>query len=329
MAVVDDYREERAELQSLLASGIFARSPSLAIFLQYICHKYFEGRADEIKEYSVAVEAFGRPADFDQKRDSIVRVEAHRLRRRLSEFYQGAGATHSIQIRIPPGQYAPVFVREHAGAGPAEALPSTKKPQTPDITVVRTQPPVEPPPAPQRWRVLLTAAPILIGVAAMTGWLIRDNWITTASTNPAAPPQPVSSRNAVPLSDEDIRIAAGLMAGRFVDRIGNIWSADRFFKGGEILSVSPRPIARTVDPELYVTRREGDFTYEIPLAPGTYEVRLHFAETVFGEANVAGGGEASRIFQVFANGRELMHEFDVLADAGGSNTANLKVFTNI
>ena len=56
------------------------------------------------------MEALGRPADFDQKRDSIVRVEAHRLRKRLREYYEADGADHAIRIDIPPGQYAPRFL---------------------------------------------------------------------------------------------------------------------------------------------------------------------------------------------------------------------------
>ena len=78
--------------------------------LTYVCAKYFEGAGEQIKEYNIAVEALGRPADFDQKRDSIVRVEAHRLRKRLREYYEADGADHAIRIEIPPGQYAPRFL---------------------------------------------------------------------------------------------------------------------------------------------------------------------------------------------------------------------------
>ncbi len=95
---------------AILASGILNRAPNLAHLLTYVCAKYFEGAAEQIKEYNIAVEALGRPADFDQKRDSIVRVEAHRLRKRLREYYEADGADHAIRIDIPPGQYAPRFL---------------------------------------------------------------------------------------------------------------------------------------------------------------------------------------------------------------------------
>src|SRR6202162_5676688 len=107
-----EFEQEKREFQSLLASGIFDRAPNLAHVLTYVCSQYFEGAAEQIKEYNIAVEALGRPAGFDQKRDSIVRVEAHRLRKRLREYYEADGAGHSIRIDIPSGQYAPTFVRQ-------------------------------------------------------------------------------------------------------------------------------------------------------------------------------------------------------------------------
>src|SRR6059058_1124846 len=112
-----DYLRERHELDVILASGIFNRAPNLAQLLTYVCAKYFEGGAQQIKEYNIAVEALGRPADFDQKRDSIVRVEAHRLRKRLREYYEADGADHPVRIVIPAGQYVPQFVLQEDAQG--------------------------------------------------------------------------------------------------------------------------------------------------------------------------------------------------------------------
>jgi hypothetical protein len=106
--------QEKSELHSVLSSGILDRAPTLVQLLTYICSKYFEGATQQIKEYNIAVEALGRPAGFDQKRDSIVRVEAHKLRRRLREYYETEGADHPVHIEIPPGQYAPKFVFQPA-----------------------------------------------------------------------------------------------------------------------------------------------------------------------------------------------------------------------
>src|SRR3984885_6330886 len=112
MQAAADFVQEKNELQSVLDSGIFNRAPNLAHVLTYVCSQYFECAAEQIKEYNIAVEALGRPAGFDQKRDSIVRVEAHRLRKRLREYYEAEGAGHTVRIDIPSGQYAPHFVRQ-------------------------------------------------------------------------------------------------------------------------------------------------------------------------------------------------------------------------
>jgi hypothetical protein len=77
--------QQRAELAALLESKEFIRAPKLARLLSYLCEKYFAGEANQIKEYSIALEVFQRRESFDQDSDSIVRVEANRLRKRLAE----------------------------------------------------------------------------------------------------------------------------------------------------------------------------------------------------------------------------------------------------
>ena len=82
-------------------------------------------------------------------------------------------------------------------------------------------------------------------------------------------------------------------------------------------------------PIIYRSSRQGDFTYNIPLKPGTYELHLHFAETYYGPESAGGGGEGSRMMTVRANGEPLLNDFDVLADSGGDRTAEVKVFPDV
>ncbi len=100
---------QRAELEAVLQSKNFKRAPTLANLLSYLCEKLFAGEAHQIKEYSVGVEVFHRGPSFDQDSDSIVRVEANRLRKRLAEYYAEEGASHRLRIVIPLGQYVPDF----------------------------------------------------------------------------------------------------------------------------------------------------------------------------------------------------------------------------
>jgi hypothetical protein len=88
-------------------------------------------------------------------------------------------------------------------------------------------------------------------------------------------------------------------------------------------------IWRTQDPAFYRTSRQGDFRYDVPLKPGVYELRLHFAETEYGPESTGTGGEGNRIMTVRVNGRTVLSGFDVAADAGASRTADVKVFPDV
>src|SRR5271169_1490568 len=85
------WEAERAELQAVLQSHLFTRSPTLTHLLSYLCEKTFAGESAQIKEYSVGLDVFDRLDSFDQDTDSIVRVQANRLRKRLSDYYASEG----------------------------------------------------------------------------------------------------------------------------------------------------------------------------------------------------------------------------------------------
>jgi len=99
------WEAERSELQTVLQSQLFTRSPALTHLLSYLCEKTFAGESTQIKEYSVGLDVFDRSDSFDQDTDSIVRVQANRLRKRLREYYASEGADHPLQISIPVGQW--------------------------------------------------------------------------------------------------------------------------------------------------------------------------------------------------------------------------------
>lgn len=317
MAPTSDFSEARSELAAVLASGIFNRAPGLAQFLCYVCARYFEGQAEQIKEYNIAVEALGRGAAFDQKKDSIVRVEAHRLRKRLKQYYENEGASHALHIEIPPGQYIPRFVaRENPGS--ADAAPIIPGPSA--ISAPGALPLESPVPANRPklgWIVAVSLA--ALGLLAAAVFFARDSGASSA---------PGSAREGAAPPTDTVRILAGTAAGSYTDRLGGIWLPDRFYTGGEARSEPNHAILGTREPKIYESRRQGTFRYDIPLAPGTYQLSLHFAEIYYGERNLAGGGETSRLFQVRANGRPLLSSFDVVSDAGPSR-ADIRVFKDL
>jgi hypothetical protein len=323
MPTSTDFVEERNELQRILSSGIFHRAPNLALLLNYVCAKHFEGASEQIKEYNIAVDALGRPADFDQKRDSIVRVEAHRLRKRLREYYEAGGADHTVRIEIPPGQYAPQFVIYAVAPlqPPAELVPA----QTAELALPAAEvPPVSAAipvaPAWKRHGILASGLVVVCALAALFWNALGRSSLRGNARTPGAAAQASGS--------DEIRILAGHTGGDYTDRLGRVWHSDRYFQGGHAFETIDHAIFGTREPRIYQSRREGAFEYQIPLAPGVYELRLHFAETLYGENNVAGGGESSRVFNVYINGIEAMHEFDVISDAGPS-AADVRAFKDV
>src|ERR1700736_5607741 len=109
-------------LAAVLTSRTFSKNPRLTALLEYLCVRYFHGETESIKEYNIATDVFGRPADFDQGSDAIVRVEMHRLRKKLKEFYGGEGADQALEIVIQSGHYLPEFVARHKDAEIIEAV---------------------------------------------------------------------------------------------------------------------------------------------------------------------------------------------------------------
>ena len=115
--------EIRAQLHRILGLPVFldARRPSA--FLSFIVETSLTGGAAGIKEYLIGVEVFDRSSEYDPKDDPIVRIEAGRLRKKLTEYYAGPGARDPILIEVPKGGYVPVFQRRAGTAEPEETQP--------------------------------------------------------------------------------------------------------------------------------------------------------------------------------------------------------------
>ncbi|MGA7414157.1 MAG: malectin domain-containing carbohydrate-binding protein [Bryobacteraceae bacterium] len=343
MAATAQSHLERAELEAVLESGIFHRAPNLASFLRYICERYFEGDAGQIKEYSIAVDALGRPSDFDQKKDSIVRVEAHRLRKRLNDYYAGEGANHPVRILIPNGQYSPQFRYTYNNKDtdfgnsvtetPAEfdvdgvdsqllqrdtAQLELNEPRTSDaptvLAPVGSQTGIPKSGRPSAFIILLATA--IAGIIALA--------VFARIHNDAALSNEVWKGSlAVPVAS-DFRFLAGYHGLPFQDRQGRTWQADAFYTGGQSRNVpSGRSLEAVPDPAFLRSFREGTFQYDIPVRDGTYEVHLYFAETQTREP------AAGRLFRIALNGRVLSDLFDVAAEAGGQNRLLERVYKDV
>jgi hypothetical protein len=104
-------RDERErELSALLRSGLVRENTDLYTLLSYLGNRSLEdGRP--LKEYTIGVEALGKPKDYDPRLDPTVRVDISKLRARLREYYGTKGAARAVHLEIPRGEYHVDFVR--------------------------------------------------------------------------------------------------------------------------------------------------------------------------------------------------------------------------
>jgi len=99
----------RTQVRRIVTSPLFAQSERLSRFLSLAVEMTLEGRMEQLKEYLVGTEVYGRPASYDPSQDSIVRTEARRLRTKLKSYYDDAGSHDPIFVYFRPGSYVPLF----------------------------------------------------------------------------------------------------------------------------------------------------------------------------------------------------------------------------
>jgi TolB-like protein/Flp pilus assembly protein TadD len=100
----------RTELERILASASFHASPPLRRFLRYTVEHSLCGEADQLKEYRLGLEVFGRCSSYEPQKDPIVRLEARRLRDKLREYYEEEGRQDPVRISVPKGGYSATFI---------------------------------------------------------------------------------------------------------------------------------------------------------------------------------------------------------------------------
>lgn len=105
----------RVQLERILNSKAFARSPRISRFLSFVVDQTLDGQENKLKEYLLGVEVFGRLDTFDPRIDSIVRVEARRLRYKLENYYASEGPEDPIHIQFRKGCYVPAFSERRPG----------------------------------------------------------------------------------------------------------------------------------------------------------------------------------------------------------------------
>jgi TolB-like protein len=174
----------RAQLERILASPGFANAGRLSRFLRFVVERTLDGEGDQLKEYRLGTEVFDRSSDYDPRLDSIVRVEARRLRSKLAEYYEGRGRADPIAIRVDKGSYTAAFEPAIAqpatpesivAGGPSGAVFERTTPES----FVAAHPP--PPARSRRWLPFALAVAGLL-VAVLAGWQVIGRHTASASS---------------------------------------------------------------------------------------------------------------------------------------------------
>ncbi|MBZ5620875.1 MAG: tetratricopeptide repeat protein [Acidobacteriia bacterium] len=163
----------RNQLDKIFSSQAFGNSPQLCRFLRFVADQEIGGQGDQLKEYLVGVEVFRKDQSFDPRLDTVVRTEARRLRRKLTEYYQTEGLTDTIEIDLPKGSYRPVF---------------RARPGMPQARVGRS--------AGLRSRGRFLAAGVFLAVAGVATY-----WLSTRATEPGPGHRSLHSIAVLPLEN--------------------------------------------------------------------------------------------------------------------------------
>lgn len=205
--------EVQEQLERVLASERFRKSPSLSHLLRYLVTAMVSGRSDHLKETVIGIEVFGRRSDFDCRIDNIVRVQAHRLRKSLEAYYAEEGNGDRIRFDIPKGTYIPQW--RHVDEPEAVVIaPVPQRPTTVELADLNhPEPfaaeaplalpaPMESPASPRRtFSALAVLSALLVGICG-TGALLFVPAVRTAIDRVTGAPVPAADNlREAPLGD--------------------------------------------------------------------------------------------------------------------------------
>jgi hypothetical protein len=168
------------QIENIIKSHSLRGSESLCKLLQYLAKQSLYHPDAPLKEYQIATEVYGRPADFDPQSDSTIRVQAGRLRLKLAEYYATEGAADPILIKIPKGSYHLTFeARQFDPQAQPQAVPPREAPSRSIAVEI----------VPARWRiaVVLLLAGLIISLIVLGSLLWNRKLPESAVAAPSIP----------------------------------------------------------------------------------------------------------------------------------------------
>jgi hypothetical protein len=159
--------DKLAQLDRILQSHAFQGSESLRSFLRFVVSKTIEDHEDQLKEYTIATEVFGRAESYNPKIDSVVRVQAGRLRVKLQEYYATEGKSDAIVIELPKGHYKAIF-QPQEGTNPPQVFAVSSTPAFEETDTASSRFVASPPQTVEKaWLIGLSTAVILLIITTL------------------------------------------------------------------------------------------------------------------------------------------------------------------
>jgi TolB-like protein len=246
----------RLQLDRLLASAVFANAGRMSRFLRFVVERTLAGEGERLKEYVVGIEVFDRATDYDPRVDSIVRVEAARLRSKLAEYYAGEGRGDAVVVTLPKGGYAAV-VKVADGSMAANGAPAANGTAATNsaasIATVATrleETPAQAPRSAQRRWALAALVTVGTATAAAVAW-----W---PDVMPVAPVRVAVLPFAADTTDADAALAQRITEGVTAElvRAGHFNVVGSSAARAEYaVTRRPRDVATALDADLLIEAR--------------------------------------------------------------------------
>src|SRR5271156_413135 len=119
--MVVELEANQTQVQRITQSKAFRSSEVHRNLLHYLAEKSLSGTADSLKEYTVGLDVFAKPASYDPRQESVVRMHVARLRQKLAEYYRTEGLNDAVMVDVPKGGFRVIFEAREMAPEPAAA----------------------------------------------------------------------------------------------------------------------------------------------------------------------------------------------------------------
>src|SRR5215470_7713834 len=107
--MVPELDQNKIQIQRIVSSKAFKTSEVHRNLFNYLAEKSLAGEAHNLKEYTVGLDVFGKPASYDPRQESVVRMHVGRLRQKLAEYYRTEGVDDPVVVELPKGGFGLTF----------------------------------------------------------------------------------------------------------------------------------------------------------------------------------------------------------------------------